>query len=85
MTTSGYDEERLGALLGALPPAPAGLVAAAAELPQTRRDLERIVQLAGEDAEFRRALLEDLESALRRAGYEPDRSIVEELRRRFPA
>lgn len=85
MTTSEYDEERLGALLRALPPAPAGLVAAAAELPQMRRDLERIVQLADEDAAFRRALLEDLESALRQAGYEPDRIVVQELRRRFRA
>jgi hypothetical protein len=83
VTTSRYDEQRLGALLRALPPAPRGLVAAAKELPQTRRELERIVQLADEDAAFRRALLEDLESALRRAGYEPDRIVVEELRRRF--
>jgi hypothetical protein len=85
VTTSSYDESRLGALLRALPPAPAGLVAAAAELPQTRRDLARIVQLADEDAAFRRALLEDLESALRRAGVEPDRRVVQELRRRFPS
>jgi hypothetical protein len=85
MTTSAYDEERLGALLRALPPAPAGMVAAAAALPQTRRDLERIVQLADEDAAFRRALLENLEAALRRAGYEPDRIVVQELRRRFRA
>jgi hypothetical protein len=85
VTTSEYDEQRLGALLRALSPAPRGLVAAAKELPQTRRELERIVQLADEDAAFRRALLEDLESALRRAGYEPDRVVVEELRRRFRA
>jgi hypothetical protein len=85
MTTSAYDEERLGALLRALPPAPAALVAATAALPQTRRDLERIVQLADGDAAFRRALLEDLEAALRRAGYEPDRVVVQELRRRFRA
>jgi hypothetical protein len=85
MTTSSYDESRLGALLRALPPAPTGLVAAAAALPQMRRDLARIVQLAEEDAAFRRALLEDLESALRRAGVEPDRRVVKELRRKFPA
>ena len=83
VTTSEYDETRLGALLRALPPAPAALVAAAIELPQTRRDLARIVQLADEDAAFRRALIEDLESALRREGVEPDRTVVEELRRRF--
>ena len=83
MTTSEYDETRLGALLRALPPAPAAFVAAAIELPQTRRDLARIVQLADEDAAFRRALIEDLESALRREGVEPDRTVFEELRRRF--
>ena len=85
MTTNGYDEQRLGTLLRTLPPAPAGLVAAAAELPRTRRELARIVQLAEEDAAFRRALIDDLESALRGAGIEPDRIVVEELRRRFSA
>jgi hypothetical protein len=85
VTTSGYDELRLGSLLRALPPAPAGLVAAAAELPRTRRELARIVQLAEEDAVFRRALIDDLESALREAGVQPDRIVVEELRRRFSA
>ena len=85
MTTNGYDEQRLGALLRTLPPAPAGLVAAAAELPRTRRELARIVQLAEEDAAFRQALIDDLESALRRAGVQPHRIVVEELRRRFSA
>jgi hypothetical protein len=85
VTTNEYDELRLGALLRTLPPAPAGLVAAAAELPRTRRELARIVQLAEEDAAFRRALIDDLESALRGAGVEPDPIVVEELRRRFSA
>jgi type VI protein secretion system component VasF len=83
VTTSAHDETQLGVLLRALPPAPAALVAAAAELPRTRRELERVVELAEEDAAFRRALVEDLESALREAGVEPDRVVVEELRRRF--
>jgi hypothetical protein len=85
MTTRRYDEERLGELLRALPPAPPGLVAAARELPLMRRDLDRIVQLAEVDAAFRTALLEDLETALRGAGVEPRRTIVEELRRRLSA
>ena len=83
MTTSEYEEGRLGTLLRALPPAPPALTAAAAALPQTRRELDQIVQLAEQDAAFRRALLEDLEAALRGAGYEPQRIFVEELRRRF--
>jgi hypothetical protein len=77
-------EERLAELLRALPPAPAGLVAAAKELPRARLELDRIVELATADAEFRRALIEDLEAALRAQGLEPDRTVIEELRRRFP-
>lgn len=74
-------EERLAELLHELPPAPPGLVAAAQELPRARRELDRIVELATADAEFRRALIEDLESALRAKGIEPDRFVVSELRR----
>lgn len=85
MTTRSYDAERLGELLSALPEVPAGLVAAARELPRTRRELDRIAELAAADAEFRRALVEDLEAALGAAGFEPRRDVVEELRRRFPA
>ena len=76
-------EERLAELLHELPPAPPGLVAAAQELPRARRELDRIVELATADAEFRRALIEDLESALRAKGIEPDRFVVAELRRRL--
>lgn len=77
------DEERLAELLHELPPAPPGLVAAAQELPHARRELDRIVELATADAEFRRALIEDLEAALRTRGIEPDRTVVAELRRRL--
>jgi hypothetical protein len=83
VTTERHDETRLAALLRALPPAPEALVAAAAVLPRTRRDLERIVALAEEDAAFRAALLADLESALRVAGVEPEPPVVQEIRRRF--
>lgn len=85
MSTWNSDDERLGELLSALPAVPEGLVAAAKELPRARQELERIVELAEADAEFRRALVDDLETALRAGGYEPDRIVVEELRRRFPA
>ncbi|MBA3347175.1 MAG: hypothetical protein H0T13_01305 [Actinobacteria bacterium] len=85
MTTRNHDAERLGELLSALPTVPAGVVAAAQELPRTLRELDRIVELAEADAEFRRALVDDLETALRASGYEPNRTVIEELRRRFPA
>ena len=85
MSTRNHDEERLGEFLSALPAIPAGLVAAAKELPRTRRELDRIVELAETDAEFRRALVDDLETALRAGGHEPNRIVIEELRRRFPA
>jgi hypothetical protein len=80
---TSYDEERLAELLRALPPAPAAWVAAAKELPRARRELDRLVELAQADAPFRRALETDLEAALREAGVEPDRAVVEELRRRL--
>jgi hypothetical protein len=81
--TSGYDEVRLAELLRALPPAPPGWVQAAQELPLARRELDEIVARAEADAEFRRALLADLEAALAREGYEASPAAVVELRRRL--
>jgi hypothetical protein len=84
MTTEArYDEERLGGLLQVLRPAPAGWVLAAQELPAARRSLDEIVARSEADAEFRRALVADLESALELEGYEPTPPLVNELRRRF--
>jgi hypothetical protein len=80
---NGYDEDTLAALIGALPPAPEAWVRAAQELPFARRELDQIVARAEADAEFRRALVEDLEATLAREGYEPDRPIVDALRRRL--
>jgi hypothetical protein len=76
-----YDEERLAALLRALPPAPTGWVQAAQELPAARAELDEIVLRAEADLEFRRALIADLESALAAEGYEPDERTIEELKR----
>ena len=81
MTT--YDEERLGELLRLLPPAPAGWVEAAQELPRVRADLDALVARAERDVAFRQALVDDLEDALRVAGVEPRPVVVEHLRRRF--
>ena len=74
MTT--YDEERLGALLRLLPPAPTGWIEAAQELPRTRAELDELVKRAEQDASFRTALIADLEEALRIAAQ--NRAIFEE-------
>jgi len=78
-----YDETRLAELIAALPPAPRGWVQAAQELPLARRSLDEIVARAEADAEFRAALIADLETALQAEGYEPHAPLVEELRKRF--
>ena len=80
---SMYDEDRLSDLIAALPPAPEAWVRAAQELPSARRGLDAIVARAEADAEFRRALIADLEATLEQEGYERDRPLLDELRRRF--
>ena len=81
MTT--HDEEHLGELLRLLPPAPAGWVEAAQELPRARAELDALVERAEQDTAFRQALVDDLEDALRVAGVEPRPVVVEHLRRRL--
>ena len=81
--TSDYSEERLSELLSALPPAPQGWVRAAQELPLARRSLDGIVERARADLEYRERVLADLEAALAQAGVEPDRQLIDALRRRF--
>ena len=78
-----YDEERLGELLRVLRPAPEGWLRAAQELPYARRTFDEIVARAEADLAFREALISDLESALAREGYEPDRRVIAELRVRL--
>jgi hypothetical protein len=80
---SEYDAERLARLIGMFPPAPTGWVRAAQELPAARRGLDEIVARAEADAAFRRTLLADLEAALLAEGYEPERRVLDELRRRL--
>jgi hypothetical protein len=82
-TRQGQNEETLGRLLAALPPAPTPWVEAAATLPRTRRDADRIVALAEADQQFRAAAIRDLEAALRDAGYEPSRALLDTLRDRI--
>lgn len=78
---STFNEDNLAQLIAALPPAPEAWVRAAQELPFARRELDQIVARAEADAEFRRALIADLEATLAREGYEPDRRTVDALRR----
>ena len=80
---SAFDEDRLADLIGTLPPAPEAWVRAAQELPFARSELDVIVARADADAEFRRALIADLEETLAREGYQPERLQLEELRRRL--
>jgi len=77
------NEERLGVLLRLLPPAPAGWVRAAQEMPTARRTFDEIVSRAEADLAFRAALVADLEHALAAEGYEPDRRVLDEIRDRL--
>ncbi len=80
---SGYDEERIGELLRALPPAPAAWVQAAQELPRARAEVDGLVERARADAKLRARILADAEAALAAEGLEPRRALVELLRRRI--
>lgn len=81
--TRAYEEERIGRLIGLLPPAPEGWVRAAQEIPAFRQMLDGIVARAEADADFRRAVIADLEAAIADAGYEPEARVVQELRRQM--
>jgi hypothetical protein len=80
---TAYDEQKIAQLIKALPPAPEAWVHAAQELHFARLQLDDIVARAEADLEFRRALIDDLEQALRHEGYEPEELPLEELRRRL--
>ena len=81
MSRETYDEQRLADLIAALPPAPFAWVQAAKELPAARASLDGIVERARADAEYRELVVADLESALAAAGVEPNRHLVNALRR----
>jgi hypothetical protein len=83
--THRYDEEKLGQLLRALPPAPEAWVQAAQELPRARREIEEIAARVEADHEFRAAVTADLERALEAAGYQVDPSLLPALRERLSA
>jgi hypothetical protein len=78
-----YDIQDLGRLLSLLQPAPPGWVEAAQDLPRLRAGIDRLVALAGEDAETRARVVVDLERALAEAGVDPTPRALEEARRRL--
>ena len=80
---SPWNEERLAELLGLLKPPPQGWIQAAAQLPALQATLHDLVERAERDAEFRRALIADLEAQLAREGVEPTRRVLDELRARL--
>lgn len=80
---TGFDEERLAALLRLLPPAPPGWVEAAQQLPSAREAIESIVARATEDTVYRARVLADLEAALAAEGFEPSPAAMAALRGRL--
>jgi hypothetical protein len=80
---TSFDEERIAGLLRLLPPAPVGWVQAAQQLPAARQGLDEIVERAERDAEYRAAVLADLEATLAAASVDPSPAVVEHLRKRL--
>jgi hypothetical protein len=76
-------EERLAELLALLPPPPQGWVGAATELPLARAAIAELIVQATADHQTRQTILADLEQALRDAGVEPRRELLESLRARL--
>jgi hypothetical protein len=80
---TSYDEEKLGDLLSALPPAPEAWVKAAKELPLARQRLDEIVERAETDEEYRRRVVADPERALEEADVVAHAENIEIIRQRL--
>jgi hypothetical protein len=80
---AAYDEEKLGEILGALPPAPEAWVRAAKDLPLMQQGLDEIVQRANADEEYRRRVIENPLAVLEEAEVVAHVDAVEILRRRL--
>jgi hypothetical protein len=80
---AAYDEEKLGEILGALPPAPEAWVRAAKDLPLMQQGLDEIVQRAEVDEEYRRRVIENPVAVLEEAEVVAHVDAVEILRRRL--
>ena len=80
-----FAEEQVASLIALLPPAPTAWVQAAIELPEAREVIDELVASGLADDARRRAILDDLEAALRGAGVEPRPQLVARLRARLGA
>lgn len=80
---AAYNEEKLGEILSALPPAPEAWVKAAQDLPLKRQRLDEIVERADADEEYRRRVIENPVAALEEADVVAHADEVEILRRRL--
>lgn len=83
MSMPRYDEEKLGEILSALPPAPEAWVKAAQEIPVAQQVVEEIVERADADEQYRRRVIEDPEAALQEADVVAHSETIEILRRRL--
>ena len=81
MTT--HDEEQLGNLLSALPPAPENWVQAAKDVPLARQRLDEIVERARADEDYRRRVVADPESALEEADVVAHSENIEIIRKQL--
>lgn len=75
--------EDLAQLIALLPPAPAGWVTAAAELPTALAGLDDLISRAEQDAELRARVLADLEAAFDESDIQPTPRLLDEARRRL--
>jgi hypothetical protein len=80
---TAYDEEHLGELLSALPPAPEAWVRAAKELPLVHAGLDRILERAEADDEYRRQVVADPEAALAEADVVAHSETIQILRQKL--
>jgi hypothetical protein len=79
---TSHDEQNLGELLSALPPAPAAWVEAAKQLPLARR-LDEIVERAEADEDYRRRVVADPERVLEEADVVAHAEHIELIKRRL--
>ena len=80
---TSFDEERLGDLLSALPPAPAAWVQAAKEVPLVRQRLDEIVERARADDDYRARVVANPEKALEEADVVAHSENVEIIRKQL--
>jgi hypothetical protein len=82
-TPMTFDEENLGELLSSLPPAPEAWVQAAKELPLIGARLNRILERAEADDEYRRRVVADPEAALAEAEVVAHSETIQILRQKL--